>query len=450
MTLLRHGKAQALTMYLGESDQWQGKPLYVAIISFLREHGCAGATATRAIAGYGAGARLHEESGWHWSSDAPVVIQVIDQPERLRRLLPQLQGMLGGGLMTLHEVEVLKYTHARTHALPTGLPVRQVMETVITTVRPETTVAEVMDLLLDAPFRALPVVDEQRRLQGIIGTADLIAAGVFPLRRGLMRAAIALDAQTAEAVEKPLAEARTSATTAQQVMHRQVRAIGPETSIRDAAHLMVETGLRRLPVVTPDNVLLGIVTRADLLQVVVTSPLALSVQGESAPTRSPSRPLSSLPLQQRTVADYLQVEVTTVQENAPLAEVIDALLLSPLKRVIVLDQSEHVCGIISDVDVLAQMEEEHRPSLLHRLTRRTRGGPGRSPSGALHPAGGKAQKAAEVMNPEVITVSEDTSVQDAIERMMTNGRKILPVVDAQGRLRGSIGRSDLLRVLLES
>ena len=107
MTLLRQDKASALTIYLGESDQWQGKPLYVAIIHFLREHGCAGATAIRAVAGYGAGSRLRADGGWHWSSDAPVVIQVIDQPERLRHLLPQLQEMLGGGVMTLHEVEAL-------------------------------------------------------------------------------------------------------------------------------------------------------------------------------------------------------------------------------------------------------------------------------------------------------------------------------------------------------
>lgn len=450
MTLLRQGKAQALTIYLGEADQWQGQPLYVAIIHLLREHGCAGATAARAIAGYGAGSRLREDGGWRWSSDAPVVIQVIDQPERLRRLLPRLQEMLGGGLMTLHEVEVLKYTHARTRGLPTGLPVRQVMETVITTVRPETPVAEIIDLLLDAPFRALPVVDEQRRLQGIIGTADLIAAGVFPLRRGLMRAAFALDTQTAETVETPLAEARTSAATAQEVMNRQVRTIGPETPIRAAAHLMLETGLRRLPVVAPDNTLLGIVTRADLLQIVVTSPLATSPGGGSASARPSSRPLPGLPIQQQPIADYVQADVTTVREDAPLAEVIDALLLSPLKRVIVVDDAERVRGIISDVDVLVQMQEEHRPRLLQILGRWAGARLGRVPHGALRPAGGKAQKAADVMNQAIITVSESASVQDTIERMMTSGRKILPVLDAQGRLKGVVGRSDLLRVLLES
>jgi PII-like signaling protein len=60
VSLLRQGKAQALTIYLGESDQWRGGSLYVAIIQYLREQGCAGATVTRAVAGYGAGARLHE------------------------------------------------------------------------------------------------------------------------------------------------------------------------------------------------------------------------------------------------------------------------------------------------------------------------------------------------------------------------------------------------------
>src|SRR5437660_6572692 len=129
VSLLRQGKAQALTIYLGESDQWQGTPLYVAIIQFLRSQGCAGATVTRGVAGYGAGARLHANGGLRWSSDASIVIQVIDQPNRLQRLLPQLEEMLTGGLITLHEVEVLKYTHARRRGLSNKVQVQGVIET---------------------------------------------------------------------------------------------------------------------------------------------------------------------------------------------------------------------------------------------------------------------------------------------------------------------------------
>jgi PII-like signaling protein len=174
VSLLRQGKAQVLTIYLGESDQRQGMPLYAAIVQFLREQGCAGATVNRALAGYGAGSRLHEGGGWHLSSDAPVVIQVIDQPERLQRLLPRIETMLHGGLMTLHDVEVLKYSHARTHGFPAKLPVRQVMETAITTVEPGTPAASVVNLLMDAQFRVLPVIDAQERLRGVVGRSDLL------------------------------------------------------------------------------------------------------------------------------------------------------------------------------------------------------------------------------------------------------------------------------------
>jgi CBS domain-containing protein len=449
VSLLRQGKAEALTIYIGESDQWQGTPLYVAVVQFLREQGCAGATVTRAVAGYGAGARLHESAGWHWSSDAPLIIQVVDQPDRLRRLLPRLQEMLSGGLMTLHEVEVLKYTHARRRGLPTKLPVRQVMETAITTVSPDTPVATILDLLLTAPFRVLPVVDHQRRLQGIISTGDLISAGILPMRRGLVKTALELDSLTAEAMEAPLEKARQSTRTAQEIMNRQVRTVGPEQSIREAAQIMLETGVRRLPVIESNGVLLGMLTRADLLQAIVTSPL-MSPHASSA--TQPLRRTSSLSLasvQQQPIADYSNPDVTTVSEQAPLAEVIDALILSSFKRVIVVNEEGKVQGIISDVDVLSRLQEEVRPGLLRTLAGWARGKPGRLSTGLLQAHADNARVAADIMNQDVITVTETTSVQQTIERMMATGRKILPVTDAQGRLVGVVGRSDLLQVLLE-
>jgi CBS-domain-containing membrane protein len=448
VSLLRQGKAQVLTIYLGESDQWQGTPLYVVIVQFLREQGCAGATVTRAVAGYGAGSRLHESGGWRWSSDAPLIIQVVDQPDRLRRLLPHLQEMLSGGLMTLHEIEVLKYTHAR-RGLPTKLPVRQVMETSIRTVNLDTPVALIVDLLLEAPFRALPVVDDQRHLQGIISTGDLISAGVLPMRRGLVRTALELDNLTAKAIEAPLEQARQSTRMAQEVMNRQVRTIGPDQSIREAAQIMLESRVRALPVIEADRTLVGMVTRADLLQTIVTSPL-MSPQASSG--TQPLRHTSSLtlaPVQQQPVADYTTPEVATVAEQAPLAEVIDALILSPLKRVIVVDPERRVKGIISDVDVLARAQEAARPGLLALLTGRKRSRPGRLPTGLLQTHPGKARVASDIMNPEVVTVTAQTSVQETVERMVVTRRKVLPVLDYQGRLVGVVGRSDLLRVLLE-
>jgi CBS domain-containing protein len=449
MSLLRQGKAQVLTMYLGESDQWQGKPLYVTIVQFLREQRCAGATVMRAVAGYGAGARLHEQGGVHWSSDAPVVIQVIDQPERLRRLLPHIQEMLGSGLITLHEVDVLKYTHARSHGVPTKLPVSRIMETAITTVHLDTPVATVIHLLLEAPFRALPVVDDQDHLQGIISTGDLIDANLLPVRRGVVRTALELGSLTAEAVEAPLAHLQRRDLSAKDIMNNQVRTVTVETPVREAAHSMVETGLKRLPVVTSDGTLRGMLSRSDLLQVIVTSPLMSPHASSATHPLGRTKPLANLPLQQQPVAEYMQTEVTTVEEQTPLVEVIDALITSPLKRVIVTDHEDRVQGIISDIDVLTRMQEEVRPGLLHLLTNWTRGKPGHIPTGALHTSTGKARTAADLMNQEVVTVTETTSIQETIARMMSTGRKVLPVVDAHQHIRGVVGRSDLLHILLE-
>jgi PII-like signaling protein len=116
VSLLRQGKAEVLTIYVGEADQWQGTSVYVALVQFFREHGCAGATVTRAIAGYGAGRRLHQDGVWHLSSDAPMIIQVVDQPERLHRLLPYLDEMVPRGMITTSPVSILLNKHPSSQA----------------------------------------------------------------------------------------------------------------------------------------------------------------------------------------------------------------------------------------------------------------------------------------------------------------------------------------------
>jgi CBS-domain-containing membrane protein len=449
MSLLRQGKALVLTIYLGESDQWQGKPLYVAIVQLLRAERCAGATVSRAIAGYGAGSRLHTQQSLHWSSDAPLVLQVIDQPERIRRILPRLQEMLNGGLITLHEVEVLKYTHARRRGLPTRLPVAQVMETAITTVQLTTSVAEVLPLLVHAPFRALPVVDTHNRLQGIISTGDLIRAGLLPVRRGVMRTALELDSQMAQTIATPLTQLQKSELCAGDIMNHQVRSISTETTLGEAAHIMVTTGLKRLPVVDADQRLRGMLSRTDLLQVIVTSPIMSQEASSATQPLSRSRPLTTLPVPQQPVTMYMQSEVATVEEQTPLAEVIDALILSPQKRVFVVDGQQRVQGVISDIDVLTRLQAEVRPGVLRLLTNWTRGKPGRMPTGALRTSSGKARVAADVMNRDLVTVPETASVQETIERMISTGRKVVPVIDPQGQMQGVVGRSDLLQLLIE-
>lgn len=101
--------ALRLRLYIGEADRWQGRPLSEAIVLVLRERGIAGATVVRGIEGYGRNARLHTAKILRLSEDLPIVIDVVDSESTIRAILPELDGMVGDGLITLEPVEVVAY-----------------------------------------------------------------------------------------------------------------------------------------------------------------------------------------------------------------------------------------------------------------------------------------------------------------------------------------------------
>jgi PII-like signaling protein len=96
-------------IYIGESDTWHGQPLYDAIVQLLRERGLAGATVLRGIEGFGAKQHLHTTRILRLSEDLPVLIELVDIEERVRAILPELDAMVSGGLITLERVEVIAY-----------------------------------------------------------------------------------------------------------------------------------------------------------------------------------------------------------------------------------------------------------------------------------------------------------------------------------------------------
>lgn len=103
------GPALLARIYIGESDQWHGQPLYHAIVQLLRDRGLSGATVLRGIEGFGRSARLHTTRILRLSEDLPVLIEVVDQEDRLRAVLPDVDAMVGDGLITLERVDVLAY-----------------------------------------------------------------------------------------------------------------------------------------------------------------------------------------------------------------------------------------------------------------------------------------------------------------------------------------------------
>lgn len=102
-------EATLLRIFLGESDRWEHKALYEAIVLKARELHLAGATVLRGPAGFGKSSRLHTAKILRLSYDLPVVIEIVDAEEKINAFLPVLNGMMKGGLVTLEKVRVIHY-----------------------------------------------------------------------------------------------------------------------------------------------------------------------------------------------------------------------------------------------------------------------------------------------------------------------------------------------------
>ncbi len=102
-------EAVILRIFIGESDRHEHKPLYEAIVLKAREAHLAGATVLRGPMGFGKSSRLHTAKILRLSMDLPIVIEIVDSEEKIRAFLPVLDGVMGGGLVTLEKVQVIDY-----------------------------------------------------------------------------------------------------------------------------------------------------------------------------------------------------------------------------------------------------------------------------------------------------------------------------------------------------
>jgi len=103
------GEGKLLRIFVGESDRFEGKSLFEAIVESVRREGLAGATVLRGIEGYGASSHLHTSRILRLSEDLPVVIEIVDTEENVDRVLPMLDAMVGDGMMTMEKVHIVTY-----------------------------------------------------------------------------------------------------------------------------------------------------------------------------------------------------------------------------------------------------------------------------------------------------------------------------------------------------
>jgi uncharacterized protein len=103
------GERVLMRIHIGESDKWHGKPLHEAIVGLLRKEGFSGATVLRGVGGFGGSSVYHTDKILRLSADLPLVVEVVEYLDRIEKVLPQLDEMLDGGLVTLEKVRVILY-----------------------------------------------------------------------------------------------------------------------------------------------------------------------------------------------------------------------------------------------------------------------------------------------------------------------------------------------------
>ena len=104
------GERTLMRIFIGESDVADGKSLHMALLELFKKHGLAGATVLRGIAGYGARSHIHSAHLIELSRDLPVIVEVVDSQEHLDRVLPEVEMIMSGGLITMEKARVIRYS----------------------------------------------------------------------------------------------------------------------------------------------------------------------------------------------------------------------------------------------------------------------------------------------------------------------------------------------------
>jgi CBS domain-containing protein len=417
---------QQLWIYVDESDSRYGRSVASRVLEALRAAGCPGATMLRGIGGFGVHRVIHSDLIADVPSHLPLIITCIDRADRIAQVLPTLRELVTEGLITITPVQVVMSSHRPVAPFPRHLTVADVMSHDVASVTPDTPVAEIVGLLVDRALRALPVLDDDARVVGIVTDGDLLARGgtTLPLRLQQLLPIGERAAEVAALASQPQRAA--------DLMTPAPVTIPTTTPLAQAAALMAERDLKRLPVTAADGRLAGIVSRSDLLKTVAEGLRQRPDQPLRLPDGAPA-----------TVAALMIADVPTVHRDTPLADALDRLLETEKRRVVVIDDERHVVGIITDGDVLRRAATRVQAGALRRLATWFSGG-GR-PEGVELAAKGRA--ASDIMTSPVITVTPETPTAVAIQQMMAHRIKRLPVVNEQGQLIGMVGRAAVLGAL---
>ncbi len=414
-----------IEIFTSEEVKWHGRVLYDAVVERVNGLKIAARTmVTRGIEGSYENGEVATGRLEVLAYNMPVRISIILPAEELYHVLSSVQEMVTDGILAVRDLEVVAHK-TRGQLLSRNTRVRDIMTPAPKKVRVDTPLSEVARLLLSSTFTGLPVVDEEGRPVGVISQTDLIYKAGMPMRLGLLARA---GNGRANAVLETLSTRK-----AAEIMSRPPVVVEEGQLVTEAVSLMLARNVKRLPVVETEGTLVGILSRVDVFHTVTRE--CRDWKG----LREKGVEVADL----RTVADIERRDIVTVLPETPVDEVLRVIDCHDIQRVCVVDREGRFLGLISDGDLLIAFAERH-PGIWDYFA-------GKIPFTERHRLQGElrehlaARTAAEVMKIEIMTVREETSVEEAIRLMLAHAFKRLPVIDAEGKFKGMISRDSLLR-----
>ncbi|MFW5740507.1 MAG: DUF190 domain-containing protein, partial [Myxococcota bacterium] len=315
-TQVKAYEAKRVRIYVTEDDRVGKSPAVDSIAALLRLNHAAGVTVTRALEGFGASGRphsAHPDVSW----DLPVVIEWVDRSERVDEILPELKRLVPPGLITVDPTEVVHFAHPTVRPVSDAVPVGAVMTRNVATVEKNTPVREVVELMRSRSLRGVPVVDSGT-VVGIITNSDVVRRAKLGVRITLLPGLPAVE-QERRLEELPYR-------VASEIMTAPAIKVPINYPLSEAAVIMVQRRLKRLPVVDDDGKLVGIVSRLDLLQTVA------DFGEKKAAARAPIPVREDAPL-----STVMRDDMPTVTPDASLNEVVQAVTATRLNRTLVVD-----------------------------------------------------------------------------------------------------------------
>jgi CBS-domain-containing membrane protein len=419
-------KYNIVEIFTSEEVRWKGQPVWDAIVNHVRKTGIAArCIVTRGLAGCYENGEISSNTIESISVNLPLKIEVICPTAELGVILPGIEEMVMDGIVLVEDMDVCSH-RTQKRLIPRQLRVKDVMSSSPSTVREDSSLGEVVKLLMNHEFNAVPVVNKANCPIGIITQSDLINRANMPIRIGL------LNQFEPELLQEYLSSI--SHLTVKEVMTQPIKTIQVNQRLTEAVDLMLANHLKRLPVVGINGEITGVLARSDIFNIIAKlSPDWQAIKAHQVFVGNIT-----------TVRDIMARDTETVLPDTPIEAVLQIMADKGIQRVAVVDDKKKFIGLIFDADLIG-LFAEHKSAIRDYFM-------GKIPFSNMVKKhrelyeSSKIKKAADILKTDILTVNENTRTEDAIKLMAEKKIKRLPVIDEQGVFKGMINRDSLLRI----